>query len=215
MPLRSQRVIRRDINRLAQTMQRHADTNPAIATLLPVVREIAEKVNTAWQNYQAATVAGKKKRKERDQTIRRILNWIQRWRPVLILLVEGANENIHKFPASGTTPDQILLVARDMLNLLTHNAAAAGFREQAQADFGITIEQAPKDIQDAVVALRVENNARQAYSKICLRANTVLIRGIEVIRAVFGRTSPEYKQFIGRHSTKGEQASNEEKNTDN
>ena len=60
--------------------------------------------------------------------------------------------------------------------------------------------------------LPLESVARQNYTDACNDANVVLIRGIEVIRAIFGKTSPEYKQFIAKPSAKEEEEITEESN---
>ena len=45
----------------------------------------------------------------------------------------------------------------------------------------------------------------QAYTEACLIANEALVKGLDIIRAIFGATSPEYKQFIARASSKEEE----------
>jgi hypothetical protein len=200
MPSRSQSVIRRDINRLEETMARHEEGNSSLGVLLPVVHAAAEKVNTTWQQFQAASIAGNKERKERDATIGQVVGWTKRWRPVTLLLVSGAPENLHKLPSHGTTPDQSIRIAEDLAAFIRTDKAAAGFREQALAELGTLLEDARKETREAVAAMPAEARARQNYAQACREANTVLIRGLEVIRAIFGRKSPEYKQFIARHS---------------
>lgn len=201
MPSRNQTVIRRDINRLKEALSRHSESNPALGVLLPMVETAAGKVNTTWQQYQAAAVTGNKERDERDAAIDKIMRWIQQWRPITLLIVPGASENIRQLPCSGSTPDRAIQVAEDLAAFINTNETAASFREQAQTELGTLLEDAKKENQEAVAALPAESSARQAYSEACIEANTVLIRGLEVIRSIFGRTSPEYKQFIARRST--------------
>lgn len=200
MPARNQTLIRRDINRLRDTIDRHVDAYPALAAVAAVIREAADAVNRSWQSYQAATVIGDKERQERDTAVRAVVEWIQRWRPAMLMLVPGAEFNIRTLPASGATPDDVIRVAHDMAEFIRTNAGAESFRTAALEDIGDGIESARKETTEATAALPVEAAARQGYSDACLQANRVLISGTEIIRAIFGRTSPEYKQFIARSS---------------
>jgi hypothetical protein len=215
MPSRNQAEIRRDINRLEETIDRRAASNPALGVLLPRVRMSAEKINNCWQLYQAASVTGDKERQERDAAIDKVVSWIQQWRPVTLLMVPGASDNIRQLPASGSTPDQVIQVAEDLIKFISTNEAAADFREQAQAELGTLLDDAKKENREAVAALPAETSARQAYSDACIEANAILIRGLEVIRAIFGRTSPEYKQFIARRSAAEEEEIDAETNVGN
>jgi hypothetical protein len=55
-----------------------------------------------------------------------------------------------------------------------------------------------------MLALGEEKAAAAAYSEACSGANTVLVRGTEMVRSFFGATSPENKQFIQRESAEEE-----------
>ena len=72
----------------------------------------------------------------------------------------------------------------------------------AISDLGDTLDNAKKETAEATAALPAESVAREVYAEACLKANSVLIRGTEIVRAIFGRTSPEYKQFIARSTNK-------------
>ena len=69
-----------------------------------MVSSAAESVNRTWQSFQAATVAGDKEREERDQALQPLIQWIQGWRPVVLLLVPGADANIRQLPAEWRHP---------------------------------------------------------------------------------------------------------------
>ncbi len=81
MPGRSQSIIRRDINRLVETLEYYQEEYPVFKALLPYVRKRAVEVNGDWNAYQAATIAGDKERFERDTSVGSVLSWHQCWRP--------------------------------------------------------------------------------------------------------------------------------------
>ena len=198
MPSRNQQMIRRDINRLKDTLERHRETHKSLAAIHPVVSSAAESVNRSWQTYQASAVVGDKEREERDESIKILLDWIQSWRPIMLMLIPGASSNIRQLPPTGATPDDVIRVAEDMAELIKGNPGADSFREEALNALGEKIDAARKETSEASAALPAEAAARQAFSEATLSANTVLIPGTDAIRAIFGRTSPEYKQFIAR-----------------
>lgn len=201
MPARSQSLIRRDINRLSETIQRHGDTHPPLTAIAPMVHEAAEKINSAWQKYQQAAVAGSKEREDRDSRVKDLLNWIQRWRPALLMIIPGADANIHRLPPNGATPDDVIRVAEDMQALIQEKGDGL---QPALEDLGDAITLAKTETTEATAALPAEAEARKIFSDTCLDANGILVRGSEIIRAIFGRTSPEYRQFIARSSKEEE-----------
>ena len=210
MPSRTQSVIRRDINRLKDTIERHQGTHKSLAAIQAIVASAADAVNQAWQTYQANSVAGTKERQERDQAIQALIQWSQRWRPVVLLLVPGAEANIRQLPPTGATPDDVIRVSEDMVGLINSNPAAEPFRAEAIESLSDKIESARKETAEASAAWPAEAAARQAYGDTCRAANDILIRGSEVVRALFGRTSPEYKQFVARRSASEEAEIDEE-----
>ena len=205
MPSRTQIIIRRHINRLNLLIKERAAQIPALLAIAGIVESITEKVNSAWQNYQAAAVSGDKERQERDEAIRLLLDWVQSWRPVIMLASEGAENNLRNLPAGAATPDDAILVAGDMLNFINENADMETYRERAIESLGERLENARKETAEATAALPAEAGARDAYSEACIEANAILTRSLGIVRASFGRTSPEYKQFISRASAKEEE----------
>ncbi len=201
MPSRSLILIRRHINRLKDTISRHMEKYAAIRVLFPEVEKQAEAVNTTWQAYQNAAITGDKERAERDTSIGTLLNGIQQWRPAILGLVPGAEKNIRNLPSGAPTADEIIRVAEDMMVLVNNNEHAAILREEMISDLSEKIEIAKKETEEAVAAYPAEIIARAAFSEACIDANKILIRGTESIRAIFGRTSPEYKQFISRNTS--------------
>ena len=106
--------------------------------------------------------------------------------------------------------DDVIRTAEDMAEFIKGNPGAESFRSEAMAALGEMIAAAKKETAEASDALPAEAAARQAYSEACLAANSILTRGTEVIRALFGRTSREYKQFIARTGAKEEAEIEEE-----
>jgi hypothetical protein len=210
MPQRNQTIIRRDINRLNELVARSVAVHPVFLVLAQLVAQAAANVNNAWQALQAATVGGVKERKERDTAIGRLLGWIQRWRPLCFIMVPGARESIRMLPSDGATPDDVIRVAEDMRKLLGTNLAAVSFKDQALADLGGMIEETRKETDEASVALPVEAAARDAHSDACNKANAILVEGLHTVRAIFGPTSPEYKQFIAKDNSKEDEGSTEQ-----
>lgn len=209
MPSRTLSMIRRDINRLEDTVMRHKDSHAALAAMETPVKTAAQNVNAAWQHYQNVAVAGDREREERDTAVGRLLSWIQRWRPVLLLLVDGAEENLKKLPPGAPTPDDVIRVAEDMVQFMQAQGDFVIDAQAAIADLGDSIESARKETQEAVSALPAEDEAREAFSQACLDANPFVVRGTQVIRAIFGPTSPEYRRFIAR-SGNGEEDEDDE-----
>jgi hypothetical protein len=178
---------------------------PALLAIAGLVENVTDQVNNAWQTYQAASVSGDKERQERDESVSLLLDWVQSWRPVIMLVSEGAEANLRNLPAGGATPDDIILVAGDMLNFINENADMESYRERAIESLGERLENARKETAEATAALPSEVGARDAYSEACIEANAILTRSLGIVRAAFGRTSPDYKQFISRASAKEEE----------
>ena len=152
-------------------------------------------------------------REERDQALGILNTSLQQWRPVVMILVPGADQNVKNLPASGATPDDVITVAEDLLKFINENEAAESFREAAASDLGVKLENTKSEVSDATHALPAESAARETFSEAILSANDVLTKGLLIIRAIFGRTSPEYKQFIERASKEEEDSIDEESNT--
>ena len=206
MPTRSQMRIRRDINRLSGIADQHADRHPALEAIRQTVASTAHMVNTCWQEYQAAVVAADRERQERDVAVDRVRSWVQRWRPVVLLSVPGAQPNLRALPPAGSTQDDMIRVAEDLMTFIAGNPGAEAFREAALGDLEEGIEAARRELVEARAARPVELGARSAFSEATISANTVLVRGTEVVRAIFGPRSFEYKQFITRGSAEEEEA---------
>ena len=187
-----------------------AGAHPPLAVISEMVNEATVNVNKAWQHFQSAAVSGDKERAERDTAIYTLLNWVQHWRPVIMMKVSGASDNIRNLPTSGATPDDIIHVAEDMNVFIQDNGEAESFRQEAMDALGSKLDDAKKETAEAAQALPAEAAARSAYTEACLEANRILVRGVEIVRSIFGKTSREYKQFIARASEAEEEEIDEE-----
>lgn len=209
MPARNQAKIRRDINRLQAEIQRHATAQPALAAIQSYVESATDTVNARWQAFQQAAVEADRERAERATALDDVRDWVQRWRPVVLLAVPGAAANTRALPPRAGTPDDMVRVAEDLQAFINDNPSTSPFRAAALGDLAQTLNQARTEVAEASAARPMEVAARAAYSEAVLQANTVLLRGTEVVRAIFGPTSPEYKQFIAR-STPEEESQDDE-----
>jgi len=144
---------------------------------------------------------GNKERQERDDAIRRLIQWIQTWRPVIFITVPGAETKIRALPSSGAPPDDVIRVVEDMSLFIQKQESIITFKESALNELNSLIESARKETAEATAVLPREAVARQAFTDACLSANSILVNGTEIVRAIFGRTSREYKQFIARNTS--------------
>ena len=200
MATRNNLIIRRDINRLNDLIAARGAKVPALQAIADVISPAAQKVNTAWQTFQAASVSGDKEREERDTAIGELVKWIQLWRPVVLIRVPGAESNLKILPASGATPDDVIRVAEDMQEFINSNPSTESIREITGSSLSALLESAKKENNEAVDALPMENQCMANFSEACTAANTVLVPGLNIVRTAFGPTSREYKQFIARNS---------------
>jgi hypothetical protein len=156
----------------------------------------ADAVNDAWRAFQRAAVEGSRERDERDDAVARVRRWVQRWRPVVLLAVPGAADNLRALPPAGASPDEVLQVARDLADFIAGHAAA--FAGAAAADLGADLTEATRENREAVAAYPAELAAREAFAHATVAANPVVVHGSEVVRAVLEPHSPEYRQFLAR-----------------
>ena len=175
MPYRNQSMIRRGINRLLSTLQRYGSEYPALPAILSIVIMHANRVNESWQEFQKSAVSGDKERVERDSAVGRLVSWLQQWRPVVLLLVPGASDNLRNLPSGAPTLDEMTSLAEDLVKFIKTNEMAAPFRESALYDLGDGIEVARSETKEAAAALPAEAVARERYSEACSAANVVLV----------------------------------------
>jgi hypothetical protein len=212
MPARSQFKIRRDINRLNETVQHYKNKHPSLAAIAQITSEAAERVNKTWQSYQSTSIKGSKERQERNKSIKKLLNWIHEWRDVVMIRVPGAEMNIHKLPSDASTPDDVIRVAEDIIEFFKTNETNGSIRADFIKDLGDILDNARKETDEATEILPEESDTRKAYHDVSVSANKILLHGTRIVRSIFGRTSPEYKQFISRSGESDKKKSKEDSN---
>ena len=74
-----------------------------------------------------------------------LIKWIQRWRPVILLSIPGADQNLRNLPSSGATPDDVIRVAEDMIEFMKTNTGASSFEASANTDLGDALTNAKKE----------------------------------------------------------------------
>lgn len=196
MPSRNQALVRRHINRLQAELSRHLDTQPGLAALHPIVTQHAEQLNQAWQDYLSIVQTGDQERVERDNAIDQLFVWVRIWRPLTLTILPTAKQSLKDMPTQNATPTDIIAVAKDLLHFLEEKEALANIREQAVTGLGTKLEDAIRETDEATASLRLEDVAQEHYSELSVEANRVLVHGLSMIRAIFGSTSPVYRQFI-------------------
>ena len=134
------------------------------------------------------------------------------WRPIVLYTVPGAEQNVHALPPSGSTPDDLIRAAGDLGKFIKENPGTGAYRKAALDALGDLLDKAKKESSEATVALPEETRARAAFTEAALAANALVVRGSEVVRALFGPHSPEYRQFID-HSAADQQAETSDANT--
>lgn len=199
MSRRNQSRTRRDINRLHELCARHAEAHPALAAILLLVGRVAGTVNATWKDYQGRAISAAKERSERDAAVGAATGWIRRWRPVVLLLVPGAAENLRKLPIRGATADDVIRVAEDMRDLVASNPACESFREACLGSLP-DLEAVRREVDEATVALPAEMTSRAAHAAAIAEARHTVSRGAEIVRATFGPASAEYRQFVSREA---------------
>ena len=196
MPTKSHTLIRQDINRLNAVIRLHQALHPPMTLIAPAVDKAAGRVNKTWRHYQALTTANMKVMDLQDSPLLTLLGWIHRWRPVIQILVPGAEIRLRKLSSRKWTVHDLIWLAEDMRMLI--ESAGDGL-EVALDDFGEGLALSKQALR-IPVSFPNETEAFEAYTKACLEANKILLRGTQIIRAIFGRTSPEYKPFIDHYS---------------
>jgi hypothetical protein len=196
MPTRSHTLIRQDINRLNAVIRLHQELHPPLNLIAPVVDKAARQVNKTWRHYHGLITANMKVMDLKDSPLLTLLGWIHRWRPAIQILVPGAEIRLRKLSSRKWTIHDLIWLAEDMRMLIE---SAGNGLEVALDDFGEGLA-ISKQVLQVSVSFPDETEAFESYTKACLEANNILLRGTQIIRAIFGRTSPEYKSFVDYYS---------------
>lgn len=211
MGTRTQARVRRDINRLVELIDGRPQ-EPALQALRSLVVPHAERVNAGARTLAAARLAQDKEAAERDTAARTVLTWIQTWRPLVLIAAPGAAANLRALPAGAATADDLLRVVSDLRALIDTYRDPAGnpfaFAEAALAGLAEADAALGRESSDAVQALAAEAAAQGEFAEATAAAAPVIVRGSQVVRALFGPTSPEYRRLVQR-STPEERAAND------
>ena len=206
MATRSQGRIRRDINVVRDSIENFFSEYPVLASLRPIVISTSDKVNLTWRDLVDARIAQNKEAAERDQNISQLMIWVRSWRPLVLLIVPGAAENLKSLPAGASTVGAVVQVAIDtrdfIVNYKDNDDNSLAFAEAAITDLGTLIEDTQREDLEAQTALLDEERAEKAFRKATEAANPVIVQGSRIIRAIFGSKSSEYKRLIARNTQK-------------
>lgn len=172
------------MNRLVRVVADHAEAHPPLAALRMMLVHCAHELNAAWADYRRARA-----KKGGASVDRELSRFVQRWRPVVILLVPGAAERLGELPPRGgrclTSYAEVLVsLVREEPDeeRLTATLEAELRAIQARAFGG----ESYSDAEDA---------ARFALSDAAQRANIVLFHGLDALRACVGEDSAVYRDF--------------------
>ncbi len=198
MASRTLALIRRGINRLYDLLTRRGSEHPALQALTDVVAASTTRVNASWQQLQELSVSGDRERAERDSAVAALRTAVQQWRPVIFVRASEAAKNISTLPSGGGTVDDLVRIANDMVKLVDEYEGLSSIREAVAQQLGAAAARAEKESAEALEAYPAELRAQEAYTQACMEANEILVHGSRVVRATFGSTSPEYRQFITR-----------------
>jgi hypothetical protein len=80
-------MIRRDINRLKDIVEREKENFPVLTAVAPLIFKTADQVNAAWQDFQAVSIQGDEERQERKDALTIIIKRIQEWEPAIMMHV--------------------------------------------------------------------------------------------------------------------------------
>jgi hypothetical protein len=191
MPTRSHTLIRQDINRLSAVIRLHQELHPPLTLIAPVVDKAAREVNKTWRYYHRLITTNMRVMDMQDSPLLTLLGWIHRWRPALQILVPGAEIRLRKLSSRKWTIHDLIWLAEDMRMLIE---SVGNGLEVALDDFGEGLALSEQALQVSV-SFPDETEAFETHTKACLEANKILLRGTQIIKAIFGRTSPEYKPF--------------------
>lgn len=108
--------IQRDNARVVEIAERHADRS-SLKAIHAKASPAAALVAAAAKQLRDARLTQNKEATERDVASRAVLDWIQEWRPIALLEVDGAAANLKALPPGAPTPDQLAAVAESLADL--------------------------------------------------------------------------------------------------
>lgn len=182
MPVKAHQSTRREMNRLVRAISAHAGAHPPLEAMRSMIVHCADELNAAWADYRRARA----KRTERGE--RALSRFVERWRPVAILLVPGASDRLGELPPRGGR--SLVAYAKEILALIRAEPGEERLADVIEAELAVSApssaEEALSDAMDA---------ARLALSEAAQRANIVLLHGLDALRACVGEDSEVFREF--------------------
>jgi hypothetical protein len=182
MPAKAHQWTRREMNRLVRVVSAHAKSYPPLEAVRSMIVHCADELNTAWADYRRTRA-----KQLRDESQRTLSRFVERWRPVVILLVPGAMERLGELPPRGGK--SLLAYAQEIVVLVQDEPGEARLAEILRMELDATAAAADEVFSDAADA------ALLALSDAAQRANIVLLHGLDALRACVGEDSEVYRDF--------------------
>lgn len=182
MPAKAHQWTRREINRLVRVVSTHAKNHPPLEAVRSMVVHCADELNTAWADYRRARA-----RRRGEECERTLSRFVERWRPVAILLVPGAMDRLGELPPRGGK--SLVAYAQEIVSLLRSEPGEERLARIVEEDLAKAAAAAEECLSDA------EDAARLALSDAAQRANIVLFHALDTLRACVGEDSEVYREF--------------------
>jgi hypothetical protein len=182
MPAKAHQWTRREMNRLVRVVAAHAKAHPPLEAMRSMIVHCADELNTAWADYRRTRA--KKPQVEDERALSR---FVQRWRPVVILLVPGATERLGELPPRGGR--SLVAYAEQLVSLVRSEPGEERLAEILKAELDVSCAAMEEALSDA------EDAAGLALSDAAQRANIVLFHTLDALRACVGEDSEVYRDF--------------------
>lgn len=181
MPARFHQWVRREINRLAKVFAERADDDPAIQAVYPLVAHAADEMNAAWASYRRVCA------RAADESECQMARFVERYRPVVILLIPGALNELEELPPCGGV--DLAMIAEHLLALVESEPSEAKLAYAMRAELTAAREGA------LVGSSSPEESARYTLSDAAQRASIVITHAVELYRGTVSGASELYAEF--------------------
>lgn len=181
MPARFHQWVRREINRLAKVFSERATDDPAIAAVYPMVAHAADEINAAWASYRRVRA------RAREKPECALARFVERYRPVVILLVPGALNELEALPPRGGS--DLAMIAEHLLALVETEPSESRLAYAMRLELAAALEGATAGKSSP------EECARFVLSDAAQRASIVLTHALELYRGTVSEESALYAEF--------------------
>lgn len=181
MPARFHQWVRREINRLAKVFAERAADDPAIEAVYPLVAHAADEMNAAWLSYRRVRA------RSPSAPECQLARFVERYRPVAILLVPGALNELDELPPCGGR--DLAMIAEHLLALIESEPSEAKLAQAMRAELIAAREGA------LVGKSSAEESARYTLSDAAQRASLVIAHAVELYRGTVSAESGLYAEF--------------------